>query len=29
LTLNDKVQHRVFEALVDRARKARKSRKSH
>ena len=25
LTLNDKVQHRVFEALVDRARKARKS----
>ena len=25
LTLNDKVQHRVFEAFVDRARKARKS----
>ena len=25
LTLNDKVQHRVFEALVDRARKTRKS----
>jgi putative glutamine amidotransferase len=29
LTLNDKVQHRVFEAFVDRARKARKSRKTH
>lgn len=29
LTLNDKVQHRVFEAFVDRAQKARKSRKSH
>ena len=29
LTLNDKVQHRVFEAFVERARKARKSRKSH
>ena len=29
LTLNDKVQHRAFEAFVDRARKARKSRKSH
>ena len=29
LTLNDKVQHRTFEAFVDRARKARKSRKSH
>jgi len=27
LTLNDKVQHRVFEALVERARKARKSRR--
>ncbi len=25
LTLNDKVQHRLFEALVDRARKSRKS----
>ncbi len=29
LTLNDKVQHRIFEAFVERARKARKSRKSH
>jgi putative glutamine amidotransferase len=29
LTPNDKVQHRAFEALVDHARKARKSRKSH
>jgi len=29
LTLNDKVQHRVFEALVDRARKVRESRESH
>lgn len=29
LTLNDKAQHRIFEALVERARKARKSPKSH
>ena len=27
LTLNDKVQHRIFQALVDRAHEARKSRK--
>ncbi len=26
LTINDKVQHRIFEAFVDRARKARESR---
>jgi len=29
LTLNDKVQHRVFEAFVEHARKARQIRKSH
>jgi putative glutamine amidotransferase len=29
LKLNDKVQHRIFEAFVDRARKAHKSRESH